>query len=391
MGSGRGFLTMKIFMLGLPHTITSPEFSTCAFTQKVLHLCRMMHRAGHEVYHLGTEGAQVECTEHISVASHAEWSALYKRPGIGFYDTSEDAAHQPYLRKWAKRAKLAILERCDADYEAIVAMTFGGCAQRGAVDGVKQFQVESGIGYMNSWAEFRVYESYAWLHMHLGREGLFNNPKWYWNVIPNAFDVSLFDFYENRGDEFLYLGRLNDDKGIGIAIETTKRIGAKLKICGQGDLTRWIKEPHVSYQPPVGVEDRRKLLAECRAVFTPSHYVEPFCGVSIEAQLSGAPVICTDWGAFPENVLHGVTGYRCRTMDQFVFAARNIGAIKPQDCRDWAETNFSLENVAPMYTQYFQDVLNTRDAARDWNWDNPERAELGAMTRSFPTGREVSV
>jgi len=374
---------MKIFILGLPHTLTSPEFSTCAFTMKVLHLCRMMMRAGHDVIHIGNEGSSVECDEHVNAATHAEWKALYGHPGANFYDTREDGPRAPYLRRWAKRAKLAILERCDEDFEAIVCMTYGGAGQRGAMDGVKQFEIESGIGYMHSWAPFRVYESYAWLHMHLGRAGDFNNPKWYHAVIPNAFDLGMFDFNEKRGEDFLYIGRLNDDKGIGIAVEASRRAGRKLTIVGQGDAGRFMA-PHVRALPPVGVEDRRALLRDCRAVFCPSHYVEPFCGVSIEAQLSGAPVICTDWGAFPENVLHGITGYRCRNMDQFTWAAKNIETIDPAACRQWAASNFSLERIAPMYEEYFESVLRTRDHTTDWNVDNSERSKLDWMNREFP-------
>lgn len=378
---------MKIFVLGIPHTVTSSVFSTCAFTQKVANLCKMMHRAGHEVYHLGVEGSIVE-GKHVTIMSHEEWSALYKHPGADFYDTGEDGEKARYMRRWANFARAAMLERTEDDWSSIVCCTWGG-AQRRAMEGVRQFEVESGIGYMHSWAKYRVYESYAWLHMHLGRDNNFFAPPWYYNVIPNAFDMSYFS-PKKPGDvkkDFLYLGRLQDDKGIRIAIDVTKRIGARLTIVGQGDPKPYTTgiEDRVTYMPPVGFGDRLQLLQEHRGVFTPSIYVEPFCGVAIEAALCGTPVISTDWGAFSENVLHGVTGYRCRNMDQFVWAAKNIDKIKAQDCVEWASANFSLERIAPMYEEYFKSVLGTAGAG-DWNFVDHDRQDHDAFTRRFPFG-----
>ena len=90
-----------------------------------------------------------------------------------------------------------------------------------------------------------------------------------------------------------------------------------------------------------------------------STFIEPFGGVQVETMLCGTPTITTDWGAFVENNINGVTGYRCNTFADFINAAKNCldGKIKPKNCRKQGE-KFSLENIAPMYEKFFKDVKN---------------------------------
>lgn len=181
------------------------------------------------------------------------------------------------------------------------------------------------------------------------------------------------------------MGRLNDDKGVGLAIHAAREAGEKITIVGPGDPARFLAgNPHATYLPPVGVAKRAALLSGAKAVFCPSFYVEPFCGVHIEAQLCGTPVITTDWGVFAEGVIHGVTGYRCRTFEQFVWAARNVDRLDSDGsiCRAWAAQNYSLERVALMYEEYFQSVLNVKH--KGFYTEHPGRQQLDWLRKWTP-------
>jgi glycosyltransferase involved in cell wall biosynthesis len=211
-------------------------------------------------------------------------------------------------------------------------------------------------------------------------------PKWFDAVIPNYFDLADFEYNDRPGDYFMYLGRITESKGIAIAVEIAKRTGMKLKVAGQGDFKKELgfePPPHVEVVGYLEPEARDDMLRGARALLAPTHYNEPFGGVTIEALLCGTPIITSDWGAFAENNLHGVTGYRCRTIEQFVWAANNIGKISRAKCRQWAAKNFSLERIGAMYEEYFTSLL-TLYTGKGFYQENPGRTELDWLKREYP-------
>jgi glycosyltransferase involved in cell wall biosynthesis len=398
---------MKIYIVAIPHTIASEEYSTCAFTQKSLKLSKMMHDRGHEVVFMGTEGSTPECTEFVTVSSEAAFRKVYGKAGTHFYDIGNEGAKGAYLEQFHRNTRQALAKRVGKPLTEIICVPWG----TGSIEGVKdvmsacsavhlatkdskfnrQFVVESGIGYPHTFSRYRVWESYAWMHFHWGRENRAAGNGWMEAVIPNSFDMSQFTFRgkDHRKDHLLYFGRLIDAKGVRLAIEVAKACGRKIKIVGQGDpIPFMIGQDHVEYLPPVGPKGRDELMGEAAALMCPTYYLEPFGGVAVEALATGSPAITTDWGVFNETVLHGVTGYRCRTFAQFVQAVKYLPKISNSSCRDWAEKNFSLDKVGRMYEEYFESILDLN------RFDDPEKRggfyqphpdqDLDFLTKVFP-------
>jgi glycosyltransferase involved in cell wall biosynthesis len=378
---------MRFHILGLPHTVTNKAYNACAYTQKVWKFGKMMKARGHEIIHYGHPDSDVVCDEHVDVIGNEDLEKAYGnydwRKNFFKFDTN-DHAYQTFYKNAIREIGL---RKQKNDF----LLPFWGHGHRPICDAhPDMIVVEPGIGYAGGhWARFKIFESYAIYHAYYGLDAVGRcKQDWYDVVIPNYFDIEDFDYApENKEDYFLFLGRVYDGKGVNVAIQVTESIGARLKIAGQGSLeSMGYKEvpKHVEFVGYADIETRRQLMSRARAAFVPSMYVEPFGGVQIEMLMSGTPTISTDWGSFAENNLHGVTGYRCRTFEQFCWAAKNIGNIKHEDCRNWAVQNFGLDQVAGMYEEYFQSVLNIY-TGNGWYEPNPGRQDLGFMGKIYPT------
>jgi glycosyltransferase involved in cell wall biosynthesis len=387
----------RFHVLGIPHTISIPEYNVCAFTQKVVRICTLLKQLGHYVIHYGHENSSVQCHEHVTVTTGSDLAAAY---GDHDWRTSGfppfSLADRAYRAFFANAINAVGKRKHRRDF---LLCMFGAGHKPVAHAHPDMIVCEPGIGYAGGhFAPFKVFESYAILHAYLGLKAVAeaSNTMWYDAVIPNYFELSDFEYTPDKDDYFLYLGRIGPGKGVHIAMQIVEAVGGKLIVAGPGSLeglgTR-TNRPVSEYVEHVGVADvemRKKLMAGAKAMLLPSTFVEPFCGVQVEAMLSGTPIITTDWGAFAEYNIHGVTGYRCRTFEQFVWGARNIRNIDPATCRKWAAENFSVERVGQMYDEYFSGVYKVFDGA-GWYEPNPARRELDWLTKKWPTSSGAEV
>jgi len=333
-----------------------------------------MKALGHKVIHYGHEDSDLECDEHVSVLTNDDFEKSYGthdwKSKFFKFDTG-DYAYQTFYKNAIRE-----VEKRKGKNEFI--LPFWGSGVRPICDAHPDLIcVEPGIGYAGGfWARWKVFESYAIYHAYCGMNRVGHcNQDWYEVVIPNYFDKKDFTFNDKKEDYFLYLGRVYDGKGVNIAIQATEQAGVKLVVAGQKE-DGYNLPPHVEYVGYADMEKRKELMANAAASFLPSMYVEPFGGVQIENLLSGTPTITTDWGAFAENNLHGITGYRCRSMGDFVEAIKRVqaGEIASKNCRVWGE-NFTLEKIGPRYEKFFNDILNVY-TNKGWYQPNEESSMI---------------
>ncbi len=354
-----------LHVLGMPHIQVSKEYCRDAYGQKILKFCQMMTKEGFEVVVYASEDNETPATLITCITKREQAKLGFNGPDDYLKNDFDNT--KPLYKLFHQRAIYELKKRAKP---GDIIGTFSGRCDLPVIEAMpKCFYVELGIGYSGVAAQYRVYESYAWLHAMAGAvagDPARANGRFYDCVIPNYFDPADFPLVEKKKDYVLFVGRMIQRKGLAIIEEVAKRLPkTKFILAGQGatqngnvitgvDVT--ITGENLEYVGTVDVKARGKLMSEAKALIVPTLYIGPFEGVQVEANLCGTPSITTNFGAFTENNIEGLTGYRCATIKQFVEAIGRVGELDPVKIRDYAMGRFSMDVVGPMYTKFIEQV-----------------------------------
>ncbi len=174
----------------------------------------------------------------------------------------------------------------------------------------------------------------------------------------NGLDPADYTFrrFPRRASQYdLFLGKLHSSKGYHWAVEAAKHTGHRLIVAGgwRPSFTGSIK-----YVGEVDGSTKAALLARARCLWNPAQWDEPFGLVTIEALLSGTPVLGTRRGALPELITSEV-GALCDTMEEMIAAAETIHTRDPARCRARAERGFTHLVMAEAYVCMYRALIDT--------------------------------
>ena len=378
---------MNIHVISLAHTQTTRTFEVCAFTSNVRGFCRMMKSLGHSVILYAGEDNDAPCDELVTCITKKAQSVLCRVNGPADVGNAAYNPNAPHWQTFNNSVIAALRERAkDGDFLCLIS---GNCLDPVAREFPNLIRVEFSCGYEGVLKyTHRVFPSYSWAQAiytfeNSGRaQG--GQARFYDRVIPHYFDPTDFPFVEKKKPYLAFVGRLNDDKGYKIAIDVAREIGVKLVVAGMGDT---LPLRGIDYRGLVGIKERAEIMGNAAAVFVPSLYMEPFGKVAVEALLCGTPIITTDFGALSEINEDGVTGYRCRTRQQFIEAAKEclVGRIHSRICRQHAMKKYSESVIKHQYEAYFEDLQELYQPGHKY-LTVPERANMPEnLTVAQPT------
>jgi len=362
--------------MALPHTQLTKAYLCCAYTQKIIKLCKMLHTEGISVTVYA--GEENDTPAKLAVCVTKQTQKIYGHGSPEQYNTFAWDRDTPLWKVFHKNAILALKNRVKP---GDIIGTFSGLCDEEIMRAFPQCRfVELGIGYDGIIPDsFHVFESAAWMNTVYGRKyGASNaNGRFYDTVIPNYFEPDDFPFAEKQGDYVLYVGRMIGRKGLAIINDVAKRMqNTKFILAGPGArvdgstiiydeyknadgkwCTATLEGDNLQYIGVIDGKQRGKLMSEARALICPTLYIPPFEGVHVEAMMCGTPVVTPPYGAFAETYINGVHGYKCRTIRQFSDGIERADKLDRRAIRKYARGKYSAEVVVKQYLEYF-DLLD---------------------------------
>jgi len=202
------------------------------------------------------------------------------------------------------------------------------------------------------------------------------------HVIPWACDTSFYSPNEDysKGDYFLWVGRPTPYKGLGKAVELVMKADVRLKVLASREIlehqfygvkfSEMIQKANAKggkiemvegAKHPLYHASKADLYANAKALIFPSESHEPFGLVLIEAMACGCPVICSNLGALPEIIQHGVNGFVCATDEEYLDAIKIVNSLATvtskrmaMECRKVAVEKFDRLVAAQDYLSLYE-------------------------------------
>lgn len=190
-------------------------------------------------------------------------------------------------------------------------------------------------------------------------------------VAYNGVDL---DFYKPTGtprsDRYLYLARLSSIKGPHLAIDLARRLRFGLDMVGDESMTgepqlaqrvRALAVNNIRFHGPATREQTVTWFNAAKAMLHPAFpFREPFGLAPVEAQACGLPVLASDHGACRETVVHGVTGFVCKTQEDMAEYIKTdaVRSLRSEDCRANAE-RFSVRAMVERYEELCSEAIAT--------------------------------
>jgi glycosyltransferase involved in cell wall biosynthesis len=377
-----------VHSIGLFHTHGTDAHSHCAYTQKTRRIVPMLANMGYKVkhYHAGKFEPiygyfdKQKCDENIELIQLISDNRLDELRHFAVEELKVSGVFEGDLANVGTSLfaefHLKLLKEIKRNFngnEDIFLHHFGWPHKELGNKYPKAIHIEPGIGYPDTFAPYRIFESKAWLDQVTGKKGQL--PQYGDFVVPNHFDESYWKHDQSvKKEGVVYMGRIYDMKGCQIFGMLSDVFNEPFYIAGQGDKS-YIgallkKHKNIEYVGVLKGKERVKFLQNAKVMVLGTQYFEPFGGAIIEGSMCGAYPVTSDFGVFPETIKNGY-GATCRTFDDYVKAVEfGLGAPAwlHSDISAKYSDKYSMQNVSNSYHIVIEKII----AMHKYGWTGAE-------------------
>jgi glycosyltransferase involved in cell wall biosynthesis len=181
----------------------------------------------------------------------------------------------------------------------------------------------------------------------------------------NGVDLLKYKLQETKGNDLIFVGRLDTFKQPHVAINVAKRTGLKLDIFGGSfvqDQT-YLKQiidscdgKQIVMHLDASQDEKVKFVQNAKYLLFPSKMSEPFGLVALEAMACGTPVIALDDGAIKEVI--GEQALVAKDEDEMCKMIYSASKFVPGELRAFVENNYSQKTCAARYETLYKRILS---------------------------------
>jgi glycosyltransferase involved in cell wall biosynthesis len=186
-------------------------------------------------------------------------------------------------------------------------------------------------------------------------------------TVPHGLPENLYSLGSGSGGYLLFLGRISAEKRPDLAIEIARRAGLELLIAAKIDprhdaeyidaVRPLLSLPHVHYLGEANECQKQALIGDAVAMLFPIQWPEPFGLSAIEALACGTPVIAFPYGAIPEILESGKTGFIVPNVEEAAKAVPLAAQLSRKEIRLAFEKRFTAERMARDYLAIYDTLL----------------------------------
>lgn len=191
-------------------------------------------------------------------------------------------------------------------------------------------------------------------------------------TVHHGLPLERVPFIREAEDYVVFVGRISPEKRPDLAIRAAVAARTRLRIAAKingspEDARYWTEEirPLIDAHPDwveflgeVGEAEKVSLMGRARALVFPVDWPEPFGLVAIESLAFGTPVIARPYGALPEIVEDGRTGFLTETETELAAAIRAADSLSRATARAAAVRRFSTQRMVDDYERVYRRIVS---------------------------------